>query len=194
MCSLETLRLHTDRLRRDLIVAQAEDDRILSMFVDGHYTCPVNPCKKQYKTKTGFIKHLSNVHPSFKLHDRPDVTDDVLSVCKNDSMILLLFLLRDLTDAYRMGDGDRAFRDIKVAFLYFFSTGHVKYRLWLFRMLAYDMSLLSPRKAFEYRWNVSTNINGGIEGNIPDHNLVEINVKMLRAFTCTRTKCIIHIC
>jgi hypothetical protein len=47
-------------------------------------------------------------------------------------------------------------------------------------MLAYDMSLLSPRKAFEYRWNVSANINGGIEGNIPDDNLVEINVKMLK--------------
>jgi hypothetical protein len=79
-----------------------------------------------------------------------------------------------------MGDGDRVFRDIKIAFLYFFSTGHVKYRLWLFRMLAYDMSLLTPRKAFEYRWNVSANVNGGIDANIPDDNLVELNVKLLK--------------
>jgi hypothetical protein len=31
-----------------------------------------------------------------------------------------------------------------------------------------------------YRWNSTVNINGGVHNNIPDDNLVELNVKILK--------------
>ena len=100
---------------------------------------------------------------------------------QQDSLLMHIFLLKDLADAYRMADGNRIFRDIKFAFLYFFETGHIKYRLWLFRMMAYEKAILSERKAFEYKWNVCANMNGRVDGNIPDDNLVEIHVKQLKS-------------
>ena len=62
----------------------------------------------------------------------------------------------------------------------FFSTGQVKYRLWLWHMMAFEKAIWSSRKAFEYKWNTTCNVNGGAERNIPDDNLVELHVKMLK--------------
>jgi hypothetical protein len=79
-----------------------------------------------------------------------------------------------------MCDGDRICRDLKLALLYFYPTGHSKYRLWVWRMLAYNTSVLSARKAFEYRWNMCVSTTGGLSSNIPDDNLVELHVKKLK--------------
>lgn len=38
------------------------------------------------------------------------------------------------------------------------------------------MAILSPRKAFEYKWNMTVNTKGGLRKNIPNDNLVEITV------------------
>lgn len=48
-------------------------------------------------------------------------------------------------------------------------------------MLAYEMALLSPRESHEYKWNVSVNHKGGVGQNIPNDNLVEIQVHNIKA-------------
>lgn len=58
---------------------------------------------------------------------------------------------------------------------------HTKYQLWLFRFLANFHCLLSPREAYEYKWNCTTNLKGGAGHNIPNDNLVEILVHRLKA-------------
>jgi hypothetical protein len=72
------------------------------------------------------------------------------------------------------------FIDTKLLLLHFFPSTHSKYRLWLWRMLANYHVTLSSRKAFEYKWNVSVNILGGVGNNIPDDNLVELHVRWLK--------------
>lgn len=58
---------------------------------------------------------------------------------------------------------------------------HTKYQLWLFRFLANFHCLLSPREAYEYKWNCTTNLKGGAGHNIPNDNLVGILVHRLKA-------------
>ena len=40
-------------------------------------------------------------------------------------------------------------------------------------MLAYEQAILTPKQAFEYKWNTTAYLNGIIKGNITD-NLVEL--------------------
>ena len=96
------------------------------------------------------------------------------------TFINMALLARDTYNAYRMCDGDRVFRNAKLEFLYAFKTGHVKYRLWLWRMLAYEAAILSERAAYEYKWNVAVNLKGGIGENIPNDNCVELQVKRIK--------------
>ena len=70
-------------------------------------------------------------------------------------------LCRELHDAYKMGDGSRVFRDIKFLMLHFDRGHNIKYRLWMFRMLAYDLALLSEHERFIYRNNLAINMVGG---------------------------------
>ena len=59
-------------------------------------------------------------------------------------------------------------------------AGHTKYQLWLWRMLAYEQAILTPKQAFEYKWNTTANLNGMINGNIPNDNLVELCVQLVK--------------
>lgn len=88
----------------------------------------------------------------------------------------MAFLHRDTKDAYQMADGDRIFANAKMEMMYAYAMKHTKYRLWLWRMLSYEMCLLSPREAFEYKWNTSANLKGGQGNNIPNDNVVELQV------------------
>ena len=92
------------------------------------------------------------------------------------SFCRMCYLYRDTQDAYKMADGDRIFANAKLEMLYAFSVKHTKYRLWLWRMLAYEMAVLTPREAFEYKWNTCTNLQGGVRNNIPNDNAVELQV------------------
>lgn len=47
-------------------------------------------------------------------------------------------------------------------------------------MVLKAFSLLSPRKAFEYKWNCTSKTNGGIGKNIPNDILVEICVHEIK--------------
>ncbi len=165
-------------LRHSLNVIKCNEDIVESYLVDAMYKC--SECKKEYKTRNGFKKHLQSNHESVLLSAVERNLKKIKYSGHRHDFIDLMLLQRDLWDAYRYCDGDRVFINIKLAFLHFFTTGHYKYRQWLFRMLAYDIALLSPQKAFEYRWNISVNLSGGVGNNIPDDNLVELYVRKLK--------------
>lgn len=131
---------------------------------------------EKYKRKNDFKKHI-NTHGC--LQEELSDEKSVKCVSKEESVAHLLLLTHDLWDAYRHGDGDRVFLGVKFAFLQLFTTTHMKYRLWLWRMLAYE-AILPTAEAFEYKWNVSANLVGEKSNNIPDDNVIEICVKELK--------------
>lgn len=179
LCSSDVIRQHVEYLRTNMTAHQQADEWCECNKREGWYQCPA--CRNRYKTRNGFIKHVSSSHQT--LQSRcvvPNAHRLSPPIPDRQSLLHLLLLIRDLSDAHAMGDGDRIFRDLKLAFMYFFTTGHTKYRLWIWRMLAYDIAILTPRRAFEYRWNTCVNVNGGIHANIPDDNLVELNVRQLK--------------
>ena len=90
----------------------------------------------------------------------------------------LALLLRDTNDAYAMGDG--IFRNAKFEMLCADVAHHTKYKLWLWRMQAYECAILSPREAFEYKWNCCVSTHGGKGKNIPNDNLVETLVQAVK--------------
>ena len=52
--------------------------------------------------------------------------------------------------------------------------------------LAYEMALLSPQEAFEYKWNISVNLQGGIGQNIPNDDLCELQVRRIKKTLLTQ--------
>lgn len=142
-------------------------------------------CQKKYKTKGHFKRHLQKEHNW--LFVVPVDSSDASSSSKYDhiatyraSFMKMALLLRDTEDAFRMGDGNRIFRNAKFEMLCADVGHHTKYKLWLWRLQAYENSLLTPCQAFEYKWNCMSNINGGRGNNIPNDNLVEICVHKIK--------------
>lgn len=54
----------------------------------------------------------------------------------------------------------------------------------------HDLTLLTERAAFEYRWKLCVNNNGGIYANIPDDNHVEHDVNCLKNWYA----CMVQMC
>lgn len=71
-------------------------------------------------------------------------------------------------------------RNAYFEWLYYHALKHYKYKIWLWRMLSYSMSILGFRESFEYKWNKSVNLKGGISNNIPNDNAVEIQVHNIK--------------
>lgn len=71
-------------------------------------------------------------------------------------------LFRDTVDAYKMGDGGRVFRNLKFLILHFDRGKHIKYRLWLWRMMTYERALLSEYERYAYINNIAINMTGGV--------------------------------
>ncbi len=159
-----------------------EDDvNLMAMYDGSKYTCSM--CGKKYKRRRWFITHLKTSHAwEFTKKKTSKVTLD----SPLPSFLRMALLLHDTFDAYRMGDGNRAMRNAKLEMLYAGPIHHTKYQLWLWRMLAYDMALLTPREAFEYRWNMTVNLEGGEGKNIPNDNSVEIQVHKLKSQLMTQ--------
>ncbi|XP_053407578.1 uncharacterized protein LOC123533412 [Mercenaria mercenaria] len=147
------------------------------------YKC--SECGKTYKREKGMKKHLTNVH---KWEFMKEAKKDTNSKAKTspvaseiDSCFLFFALLmRSTVEAFKHDDGERAARNIKYEYILAGIGGHTKYRLWLWRMLAYMNCLLSPRLSYECKWNISANMIGGHAGNIPNDNLVEISVETVK--------------
>lgn len=155
-------------------------DILYRMFdaVINQYVCT---CKKKYKTIGHFKRHLEKEHnwhfPTAAQEEPKD--EDNVAVWLSSFMKAAL-ILRDTCDAYKMGDGNRIFLNAKFEMLFANVAGHTKYQLWLWRMMAYEQAILTPKQAFEYKWNTTANLNGTIDGNIPNDNLVEIYVQLVK--------------
>lgn len=65
--------------------------------------------------------------------------------------------------------------------LYAGALGHTKYKLWLWRYIAYIVAILSPKESFEYKWNICQNLMGGVDQNIPNDNCVELQIKKIKS-------------
>ncbi|XP_062577634.1 uncharacterized protein LOC134239465 [Saccostrea cucullata] len=138
-------------------------------------------CRKKYKTLGYFKRHLEKEHnwqfPTETVHDTQHT--DKIAVWRASFMKTAL-ILRDTCNAYKMGDGDRIFLNAKLEMLCASVAGHTKYQLWLWRMMAYEQAVLSPKKAMEYKWNTTANISGTVDGHIPNDNLVELCVQLIK--------------
>ncbi|KAK3086004.1 hypothetical protein FSP39_012026 [Pinctada imbricata] len=88
----------------------------------------------------------------------------------------MALIYRDTCDAYSMGDGGRIVRNAKFEWVYAGALHHTKYKIWLWRMITYINAVLPPDQAFEYMWNMTVNLKGGIKSNIPNDNCVELQV------------------
>ena len=146
----------------------------------GKFCCPFGGCSMKYATEGWLKRHLQRKHnvnvnlvPAQRLEE-----DENFDGIYNYTMSFMkaALLLREMQDAFKMGDGERVFRNIKFLLLYFDRGHHIKYRLWTFRMMAYDLALLSEEERFVYKNNIAINLVGGVRNCIANDNLVEINV------------------
>lgn len=126
-------------------------------------------CGKQYNTLGFFKRHLVNIH-NWLFRDNEDPTPDSLCESKRDkvakhraSFMKNALLLRDtyIYDAFSMCDGERIVRNAKFEFLCADVWKHTKYKLWLWRFVAYIIVLLSTKQSYEYMWNCASSTTGG---------------------------------
>ena len=146
--------------------------------VQQKYIC--KECGRSYKTDGWLRKHLVNEHNwEFGGENIDESKPDHIALYRSSFMKCAL-ILRDTNDAFKMGDGNRILRNSKFEMLCADVGKHSKYKLWLFRFVAYCVSLLTKKQAMEYLWNCTVNIAGGMTKNIPNDNLVEILVQSIK--------------
>ncbi|XP_060570844.1 uncharacterized protein LOC132729119 [Ruditapes philippinarum] len=160
-------------------------DSLTNLDLTGRYKCPHENCEKKYKQFHRLKRHLKEKHNTSININPPQHTSSnsssyygVFNVASAFVKVCLLF--RDTEDAYKMGDGNRLIRYAKYKMLHFYQGHHIKYRLWMWRVLAYYISILSEKEAYEYKRNMSFNMGRGVGHLIPNDNLVEINVHLLK--------------
>jgi hypothetical protein len=158
---------------QELLLAEMYDSQ------NSRYSCV---CNKTYKTKGYFKRHLEKEHGwDFTLHQDTAMHSEMDHIAVwRASFMKLSLLLRDTEDAYQYGDGNRIFRNAKFEMLCAGAAHHTKYRIWLWRLQAYECAILSPRQAAEYKWNCTANVHGGKGKNIPNDNLVETVVQRIK--------------
>lgn len=151
---------------------------------DNKYVCSELGCGKMYKRVGNLKNHLRAIH-DWKIA-RPHKSDAAESSsgpsgpAVTSTFVKMALLARDMYDAYKHGDGNRVFRNAKQFFLYAECCHHTKYRLWMWRMIAMEKSVLSVKEAHEYKWNIAVNLQGGKGTNIPNDNLVELQVGAIK--------------
>lgn len=159
-----------------------QEQQIKDMFDagEGKYSCV--ECRRPYKTLGHLKNHLVREN-EWQLHQQNQDAGENLDrvALYRASFMKCALLLRDTSDAYQLGDGNRIMNNSKFQMLLSGIGHHTKYQIWLFRFLANFHCLLSPREAYEYKWNCTTNLKGGAGHNIPNDNLVGILVHRLKA-------------
>ncbi|KAH3739798.1 hypothetical protein DPMN_046488 [Dreissena polymorpha] len=162
------------RIRNDLEAIHADEQKLFAMRVNDHYQCAL--CGKCFTSLVWFKKHLTNKH-HWKLHQA-----NTNEHCNNavGQFLFMSLLFRDTCDSYKMCDGARSVCNAHFEWLYDSALKHSKYKIWLWRMITYTLSILGFRESFEYKWNISVNLNGGIRNNIPNDNAVEIQVNNIK--------------
>ncbi|KAH3800679.1 uncharacterized protein LOC127837580 [Dreissena polymorpha] len=171
-----------NELRDNLLALNAEDDQLKAMKQEDIYKCPL--CNRTYKCKqvSWFKKHLIKKH-HWTLHT---VSTDVKATNAVQHFLFMSLLFRDTMDSYKMGDGERILRNAYFEWLFDSSVKHTKYKLWLWRMISYVISILGVEDSFEYLWNMTVNFKGGIYNNIPNDNCVELQVNNIKRELATQ--------
>lgn len=150
------------------------------MYDSGQSNYMCSECGRSYKTDGWFKKHLAKEHNwQFTEENFEESKQDRIAIYRSSFMKCAL-ILRDTNDAYKLGDGDRILRNSKFEMLCADVGKHTKYKLWLFRFIAYCISILSQKQVPEYLWNCTVNTAGGVAKNIPNDNLVEILVQSIK--------------
>ena len=168
----------TDYMESQLESLQSTDE-------DQKFKCPklteelsaISLAQKAHERKK---KHrvVINLAPPQRSHSSETPYDGIFNVASAFLKVDLLF--RDTDDDYRMGDGNRLIRNAKYKLLHFNQGHHIKYRLWMWRMLAYVKATLSKKEAYEYMWNMSFILSQGLGHLIPNDNLAEINIHLMK--------------
>lgn len=137
--------------------------------------------KKKY-----FLQTIGKFVDKYVLNYASDASS-LLTVCQEQresdgihnyacSLLTHGLLERTFKDASQEGDGERLFRHWKFLLLHFKATGHTKYALEAFLLIANVKVLLSPRMAHQLMWNRTCNSHGGAGKNIPlDLHLEHMN-------------------
>ncbi|KAK3097047.1 hypothetical protein FSP39_005855 [Pinctada imbricata] len=133
------------------------------------FLCAV--CGKAYVRKSWLKQHLRVKH-KLTFH----VASSTIPETPLQTFMKMALIYRDTCDAYSMGDGGRIVRNAKFEWVYAGALHHTKYKIWLWRMITYINAILPPDQAFEYMWNMTVNLKGGIKSNIPNDNCVELQV------------------
>ena len=130
-------------------------------------SCP--NCTKTYTTQRGLKNHMRNVHPGIQ---QPAQQTKGLSPHKDAlfnysrTALSLGMLVYDFNDARQMGDGDRIIRLYKFLLLHFKAAKKPKYSYQVLRLLGQINCFLSPRLAYELKWNRFVNKTGQLKHNI----------------------------
>ncbi|KAK3107765.1 hypothetical protein FSP39_021733 [Pinctada imbricata] len=148
----------------------ADDDKVEAMKLGNSYQCAL--CGKLYVRKPWLKQHLKKKH-AWQFHNYTTLSKKKDPNLIN-SFLKMSMLYRDTCDAFSLGDGHRIMRNAKMDWIYASALHHSKYKLWLWRLITYVIALLPPDQAFEYMWNMTVNLKGGIYNNIPNDNCVEL--------------------
>lgn len=171
----ETLTTTFETVMNEIKSYDVDHTNIKAMKEEEVYQCAL--CGLQYRKEGWLKKHLLKKH-GWKFHDSSSVSPNTSSPVQ--TFLVMSLLYRDTCNSYRMGDGDRIVRNAYLEWIFAAGLKHTKYKLWLFRLLC-NIFILNPKQSFEYKWNMTVNLQGGIGQNIPNDNLVEMQVQNIKS-------------
>ena len=118
-------------------------------------SCP--SCTKTYTTQRGLKTHMKNVHSGIQqpAQQTKGLSQQKDALTNYSTALSLGMLAYDFNDARQMGDGDRIIRLHKFLLLYFKAAKKPKYSYQVLRLLGQINCFLSPRLAYELKWNRS---------------------------------------
>ena len=107
------------------------------------------------------------------------------SITMQQDYNLDFFFLVDLNDAVKEGDGERLFKCLKIALLFFYKYKHTKYAYAVLLYICQVTAILSEYDAFHYLHNTFYNHKGNKGSNIsPDLRMEQLNLICKTSLCC----------
>ncbi|XP_056441576.1 uncharacterized protein LOC130379027 [Gadus chalcogrammus] len=148
--------------------------------------CREPGCKKVFIYRKARETHEEKVH-SFVVASMPVVEPASSGLIDHkkqhtEARLSFGFLLFDMLDAVKEGDGERLIRLYKVALLIYKAYGHTNYAYSTFLLTVQINATMSPRVKHDVTWNRFWNSSGGKGKNVPlDLHLEHLN-NFLKSF------------
>lgn len=144
------------------------------------FPCRKVGCPKVYNFSKGREDHERKKHnlvlPRSSTVEKTTVSEGDHKHEHTVARLSFSFLLLDMLDAVKEGDGERLMRIYKVALLFYKKYGHSHYAYSTFLLTVQLNATLSPRMAHSVTWNRFWNTRGGKGRNIPlDLHLEHLN-------------------